>query len=369
VGVPRKGGCHHILACSHAISTYATVCLAVTLIFASCEEDPMQNAPVVSIPDTSSHDFVWDYTIIRSDEPGEGVFYDICYVNDTCIWAVGWFVRYGPNNERELYNACRWNGKEWMLEKVYNKTPPGTSIPYELTRLLVVHGDRPDNIWFSEGALFVHWDGKGYTTDLGEIEKMKGVVSECWWGGANNIWMGGINGDLVHYDGSKWRRRAIPGSSEWHITGISGNKDTAIIATTILETGPTRFYRIIKEDVQYWRADSLPQGVQAVWYEHMNNIWTDGAQSYQWDGYRWLNRHAPYAGYGQDMAANNRNDIVICGEVCTIRHWNGKNWKSWWKWPGIESARFNCITLHGDEVWAAGSITAGGDLVIMHGKR
>src|SRR5690606_22482563 len=94
------------------------------------------------------------------------------------------------------------------------------------------------------------------------------------------------------------------------------------------------------ERPRFWREDSMPRGVHAIWCDGLDHIWTDGGHSYLWDGERWRDMQSPYAGYGYDMSANHRNDILICGSACTILHWNGKGWRNWWKWPGLETVRF-----------------------------
>ena len=193
---------------------------------------------------------------------------------------------------------------------------------------------------------------------------------ECWASDRNNIWMGGLNGELVHYDGNRWKRIASDIPDEWDICGISGRGDTAVLAVTQYgTTGPTRFYHVIDEQPRFWREDSLPLGVQAIWCDGLDHIWTDGAHSFLWDGVRWLDMQVPYAGYGLDMAANHRNDIIICGDICTIRHWNGKSWRSWWKWPGLESARFYGIDVHQDEIWCVGVLDQGRRPLITYGRR
>jgi hypothetical protein len=327
---------------------------------AGCDEE-ISDPPVYARPDTTSHDFIWEHTII-TELDAHGVLHDICYINDTCIWAVGW-IGIGA----DYVNACRWNGKKWVFEKVIDSIPGYTTqYPHELN---LVWGDAPDNIWFSPGTTFIHWDGKGFRTDLGIWEKMKGSVHECWASRPNNIWMGGSNGELVHYNGQYWKRIPNEIPEEWVITGIHGSDDTVLVAATYQFSGRTTWYTIVGETLRLWRSDSLPRGVQALWYDHLNDVYTDGMRSYHWNGERWINLMAPYAGYGHDMAANNRNDIMICGDVCTIRHWNGESWRSWQNWPGIESARFWGIAVHGNEAWVAGSLSSGGRAIIMHGRR
>lgn len=337
---------------------------ALIFLTAACDDDIVETPPT-SGPDTTSHDFVWT-PIIIDELDAHGVLHDICYINDTCIWAVGW-IGAGP----DYYNALRWNGKEWLFVQVPDSIPGYTkNYPHPL---YLVWGNSPDNIWFSPGVTFVHWDGNRFGTDQGSVDQMKGTLTESWASGPDNIWMGGINGELVHYNGRNWKRIPNEIPNEWDIRGMYGHGDTLLlVATQYGSTGQSTFYKVIGETITIWRQDSLPQGVQAIWFEHLNNIWTDGARSFIWDGFRWLDMHVPYAGYGWDMAANNRNDIIICGDICTVRHWNGKSWRSWWKWPGIETARFRGIALRKNEVWIVGEVGYPGQglrPMIMHGKR
>ena len=343
------------------ISAFVFALLLSWMLFAGCNEE-VNDPPPVSGPDTTSHDFIWEHTII-TELDAHGVLHDICYINDTCIWAVGW-IGIGA----DYVNACRWNGKKWVFEKVYNQTSGSAHL--DLNELFLVWGDAPDNIWFSQGTTFIHWDGKQFTTDLNHWSQMRGSVYECWASDRNNIWMGGSNGELVHYNGSRWKRIQNDIPDEWDICGISGRGDTLVLAVTQFgTTGSTKFYHVMNEQVRLWWEDSLPQGVQAIWFADLDHIWTDGGQSYLWNGEHWLDMRIPYAGYGFDMSANHQNDILICGDVCTIRHWNGESWRSWWKWPGIESARFYGLDFQGSRVWAAGKLVQGSRPIILYGKR
>lgn len=343
------------------ISLIIVFCIAAMVGWTACSDDTIVQTPSPVGPDTSSHEWIWT-PIIIDELDAHGHLRDICYINDTCIWAVG-YIGAGP----DYFNGLRWNGKKWVMEQIIDSIPE-SSMP-SIKDLQVVYGSEPDNVWFGSGRLFTKWDGSNVRTDLGGLWKnMKGSVKECWASGPNNIWMGGVNGELVHYDGRRWRR--IQNEIEWDISAIHGSGDTLLIAATgPSRTGRTAFYHVIGESVRFWRQDSLPQGVQALWYDHLNDIYTDGARSYKWDGRQWVNLRVPYAGYGFDMAANNRNDILICGDICTIRHWNGKDWRSWWKFPGIESARFWGVAIHGDEAWVVGSLDQGARPIIMHGQR
>jgi hypothetical protein len=332
----------------------------------SCEDDIVDVPPVA--PDTTSHDFTWDLIIFEAAETGR--LNDICYINDTCIWAVGWFICRGPQGERLLYNAIRWNGVEWRMEQVFESIP-GSSAEQSLSELSTVYGDRPDNVWFNTGSIFIHWDGRRFTTDAGLMYELDCFLTECWADGPDNIWMGGTDGELVRYDGKRWKRINNDIPDEWDIRGMHGNGDTLLLAATQYgSTGWTAFYHVIGETVRFWRQDSVPQGVQAVWFDHLNNVYTDGGRVYHWNGEKWNNLQAPGSGgYGYDMAAISRFDILSCGAFGTIRHYNGKTWRSWWKFPGTGTPRLVAIARTENEAWICGSGANGGKAIMIHGKR
>ncbi len=348
------------------LAEVAVVLGALLLLAGSCEDDIVDVPP--ARPDTTSHDFTWEYTIFESAETGR--LHDICYINDTCIWAVGWFICRSPQGKELLYNACRWNGVEWRMEQVLDSIP-GASGGLSTSELLTVYGDRPDNVWFGMSSVFIHWNGSRFTTDASLMFVMDCFLTECWSDGPDNIWMGGTDGELVRYDGRRWKRIKNDIPDEWDICGMHGNGDTLLLAVTQYgSTGWTAFYHVIGESVRFWRQDSIPQGVQGVWFDHLNDIYTEGGRAYNWNGEKWINLHGPVSGgYGYDMAAISRFDILSCGALGTIRHYNGKTWRSWWKFPSTGTPYLRSIARTENEAWICGSGANGGKAIIMHGKR
>jgi hypothetical protein len=344
----------------------AFLSLMLVLLFARCGEDIIDPPPPVD--DTPpSHDFEWKYTIIEADPSWGGTLRNICYINDTCIWAVGEIVRIGPEGERLRYNAVRWDGREWVLEQVYDSIPGQTQ--RSVHRLYAVYGDRPDNIWFSTGALFIHWDGTQFSTDHSLWRSMDGSVFNCWGSGPDNIYMGGTNGELVHYDGRRWRR--IENDIPWPIMAMHGKADTLLlVATDNSFTGESIFYTLVEGRLEeFWNNDSIPLGVEAVWFGSRDEIFADGPYSYQWNGVEWRKIREIKGGMATDMAANAGNDILVCGAVCTIRHFNGETWRQWERMPGIESAKFWRVTMQDNEAWIVGRLAQGNNAVIVHGTR
>ena len=340
-----------------------TIPLAFLLIMlslgSSCGDDPV--SPL--LPDSTSQEFTFDVTYIDGDV--NATLYDICRINDTCIWAVGWISRRDGTPYGVKYNAARWNGDEWLLEQVLDSMPGYSRAQVE--PLDLVYGSSPDNIWFACGTLLVHWDGKKFSTVHHLSNEMKGGLKECWASGPDNIWMGGMNGELVHFNGRIWRR--IKNDIEYEITGIWGQGDTVLIAATENPVRTrTKFYTVVNEEVRFLMEDSSVVQVEAVWYEHLRNILAEGPWSYHYDGTSWSVVDRPKAGQVLDVFGINKQDIVACGNFGTIRHWNGKRWKIWWKQPPVGNASLRSITMHGNTHWAVGG-TNGKRAVIVTGRR
>ena len=332
------------------------------LLGTTCSDNTSEPPPAnVTVEGPSSHDWRWEYTIIDPANT-KGHLWDVCYINDTCIWAVGEIAYRG-----EWYNACLWDGKTWELVKVFDKIP-GASQP-EVHELRTVYGDTPDNVWFSIGTLFIHWNGENFTTVSSLWRDMKGSVHECWASAPNNIYMGGTNGEIVHYDGHRWKR--LENDIEQDITAIHGNGDTVLVAATGPgDAGPTIFYTIVGEKVEFFAQDSLVHGVHALWFSHLDDIYAEGDGSSHFNGHEWLIIRSKMGGLGNDMAANSRWDILVAGAVSTIRHYNNDNWKQWMPIPGLDyHVCLNGCTIRGDEAWAVGLLTQGTEVLIVKGTR
>src|SRR5690606_30144413 len=153
-------------------------------------------------PDSTSQDFTFDIAYISADV--SSVLYDVCYINDTCIWAVGWILKNEGSPDATLYNAVRWDGSEWHLMQIPDSILGDPR--QQIHPLNVVYGSGPDDVWFVMAKLFIHWNGSTFTTYDHLWRDMKGDIKECWASGPDNIWMGGYNGELVHFNGRIWKR-------------------------------------------------------------------------------------------------------------------------------------------------------------------
>jgi hypothetical protein len=177
--------------------------------------------------------------------------------------------------------------------------------------------------------------------------------------------MGGMNGELVHFNGRIWKR--IKNDIEYEITGIWGKGDTVLIAATEFEwRTKSKFYIVVDEKVQFLMEDTSVVQIDAVWFEHLNNIFAEGPRSNRFDGSSWSITKREISGHPLDMTGQDRNDIVVCGHRGALRHWNGKRWKNWFT---FESGWLFGIDMVGNKIWAVGMIGTGKKAVIVTGTR
>ncbi|MDT8324980.1 MAG: hypothetical protein RRA94_12770, partial [Bacteroidota bacterium] len=203
------------------------------VLFGSACTDTGTEPPSQPAEGPSSHDWTWEYTII-DPENTSGWLWDVCYINDTCIWAVGWIQHKG-----DFYNACHWDGKEWKLEKVFDD-PTGSATEPGVHQLHALYGAAADDIWFVKGNAFIHWNGETYRTDRSLVSDIREPLHEIWGNGPDNIYTGGY-GEIVHYNGHYWKR--LENEIEWDIGAMHGNGDTVLVAATgPSKSGKTAFY-------------------------------------------------------------------------------------------------------------------------------
>ncbi|MCB2203525.1 hypothetical protein KQI65_02155 [bacterium] len=346
---------------------YAVGIIFAFLVFnvSGCREDPTSTEPVSEVPTFSSHEWTWEYIAVDSANT-TGHLSDICYINDTCIWAVGWIEHKG-----ERFNACRWDGKEWRLEKVYDD-PTGSATKPGVHEIHTLYGASPDDIWFIKGNAFIHWNGESFRTDRSLVQSVQSSLRDCWASGPNNIYAGGYEGGLVHYDGSGWKQ--LKRVTNWKLSAMHGVGDTVLVAYTDWQyTGVTEFYTVVGDSVNFFTQVDIVRGVDALWFSSLQDVYTAGPHTLHYDGEKWRvppgYNSLPLGGFTRGMAANNNSDILECGDFGTIRHFNGETCRQWKDRPGFEYAALKACIIRGNEAWLVGINTQGGRVLIVHGTR
>ncbi|NOY05303.1 MAG: hypothetical protein GXO82_01505, partial [Chlorobi bacterium] len=162
------------------------------------------SAPLlVTTMDTTSHDFTWEITYLGD---GQSYLKDVFAISDTDVWAVGEiYLRDSTGGLNKKYNAAHWNGREWKLHAIQN---PVCGSQYTLvTPLVAVFGFSSNDIWFTNGGMLQHYNGKEFKADCSIVPFLKGATTKIWGRSSSDLYFVGTNGSITHYDGQKFERQ------------------------------------------------------------------------------------------------------------------------------------------------------------------
>jgi hypothetical protein len=172
------------------------------------ESDPI----TVHTMDTTSHDFTWEI-----DTLGNYGSYlkDAWIVDENNIWVVG-----NIETDSETYNAAKWDGKEWTIFRISFYYRSDLISP----ELYSIYYFSENDIWVTTFGLPVHWDGTTWT--LYHIQDMGLDASAgfgIWGTSSSNMYFVGLNGSIVHYDGSTFTKMESPNATK--LLEVAGSSD------------------------------------------------------------------------------------------------------------------------------------------------
>jgi len=127
------------------------------------------------------------------------------YHYDGQNWRPISFNGIGPYSLRDIYGFS--GGDIWVVGNERHRISP------------------PINPVYADSSLFLHFDGSSWRRPQ---FKRHHILETIWGSAPDDIWAGGVNGALFHYDGESWQPSTlpfdIPFDTEpfWNITKITG---------------------------------------------------------------------------------------------------------------------------------------------------
>lgn len=184
-----------------------TLLLVFLAIGCTEESEPVTPPPPPSAPDTTSHDFVWEFDTLA----GQYSFINaVAAISPTDIWVTGkFFLRdsLGKSDGIPDGNAAHWNGKEWTYHG-FNSL--GIESWHELDD---AYCRGPNNIWICGGGPF-QWDGAKWTTHNYTYGQTfgSGILEVYSTEHADYVGVVGLNQSLAYYrkDDGKFTKIYIP---------------------------------------------------------------------------------------------------------------------------------------------------------------
>ncbi|MEO1021102.1 MAG: hypothetical protein AAFW89_01045 [Bacteroidota bacterium] len=263
------------------------------------------------LPDTTSSQFTW-----RVDTVGfiNTFLRDVAIIDSNNIWVVGEIPErdFGGAND---YNAMRWDGEQWNLERVIIESFSGNR---RAANLYSVY-PQTQKLWF--GAF-----NGGYATlsqDIWFTEFMSihgGSIFEITGDQSEDVFISGNNGILVRFNGSSFFR--IPTSLSADITFMDYANDTLKFGgvDTLLQYIDGVLQPEFEPDAS--RAFRLSGGFTDVWHSGTHWWYSTGSGLYRFE---------PDSGYVQlsqrgisFLTGNSSQDVFTTDRVRFGYHWNGR---------------------------------------------
>jgi len=135
---------------------------------------------------------------------------------------IGWEYDLDPNNpyRPEMGHLYRYDGKGF--------TDVVGTLPSELTQkkraLDVVYGSSASDVWGLGGSNLVHFDGKTWSF-VKDMSALSCEAHSLYATSRKNVWIGGRDGCLFHYDGTTFARVPVPASTT--VSSIHGRAPRA----------------------------------------------------------------------------------------------------------------------------------------------
>jgi len=325
--------------------------------------------------DTTSHSFVW-----RLDTLGDGsasVLNDVFVIDENNVWAVGeiYLKDSSGNYSDPAYNAARWNGSKWNLLRIIVRDY-GSATGY--FPLKTVFGFAANDVWFAGDADLIQWNGTNFSSKAffmtsipfdGQVLKMWGVTS-------SSIYCVGRNGAIYFYNGTSWQKlnsgTTIDIFDVWGSTSCKGELQILAVASNGPEIPQAKkLLRIDGNTVTEIPSEGLPMDLASVWFTPSKKYFVGGDLLYSTSrlGSLWQQEPQQPNYYVSKVRATSLNDIVVCGGLGHLSHFNGASWRHYLgnEVPVIDG-NYRSGAIHQKVIAAVGEI-ASGKAVAVIGRR
>lgn len=284
------------------------------------------------------------------------------------------------------YNAATWNGVGWELKRI-PFIGPCSAVDYP--PIVGIWALSASNILVTNGGAIVRYDGTNAVLDCGMNALLTGALNKIYANSPQDVYAVGGAGTIVKFNGSTWQRQESG-------TGLFLSDVWGRSATEVYATGNQRAFArgvVLKSNGQSWQSMIVSESsdttglfrtrlygaMEGLWVDERRTVYTVGNLMYEFKHSRWdYVRSLPgnyysgspnyvYRGYLEDVQGNASNDIFICGQINTLRHFNGVRWVE----IGIPYYPLNyglfwyTVAMKGNTAAAVGSIIGRGIVIRM----
>jgi hypothetical protein len=192
------------------------------------------------------------------------------------VWAVG------PAGRILRYDGHAWSGERFDGDSVYAEPLGVWEVPRRNLYLWGVWGPAANDVFVAgDSGTVLHWNGAAWSRmATGTTAGLRRV----WGSSGSDVYVSGEDGTLLHYDGSAWSRVAVPTTETLERIWGSSAGDVYVggAGATLLHYDGAAWSRVaIPVDPTYT--------VHAVWGTSAGNVYIAGSGGFvlRWDGVSW----------------------------------------------------------------------------------
>ncbi|UCD39077.1 MAG: hypothetical protein JSW54_06245 [Fidelibacterota bacterium] len=291
------------------------------------------------------------------------------------------------HNERGYGKMYHFNGNEWS--DVGLNPIQGGYIVGPIT-LEAIHGVATDDIWavgerrydnpdpppnYYDSSLVIHYDG----IDWREVETPSGRVLQAIGGrGPNDLWAGGLNVTLFHYDGTTWEKRSIGDTlqllsyPQFRSFVSDGNQ----VYSLLYKGGGSNTYYVLQLINGEWRLlDDLSLHTGFLWMSSSGSLYATGPTLQRREQGHWQDTFESRPDSVLILRADGIDDdnLFAVGYsqnhfVGMVYHYNGTDWYQV-PIPQIYPVHLGAVWTDGREVFVQGILSNyPQSTVILHGR-
>jgi len=347
----------------------------VLISFYGCQKtDPPTKPPVVTLPDTTSHDFTWQIDVLGDGNASR--LRDVCIIDENDVWAVGEiYVKDSTGAFSDTYNVIHWNGSEWDLIRIrFPICGTNDTAPFPARAVLAFD---PSHIWFTSAGTIYYLNGTSISKMCIPSDLLPGSINKLWGDSQNNVYVVGNKGTIVHYNGTSWQK--IESGTDLDIQDIWGGTDPITgediilaVAGNIYTTYDKEILKINGTTVAKLTTEGIDWPLDAVWFDPGQIYYVVGAGIYSkksldntvsWNGPGLT--ATSYSSYA--IRGNYINDVFVTGAFGDVLHFNGNSWRSYREHTALLAGSYRAVAVKGDLMFAVGSEYD--KAVILRGKR
>lgn len=291
--------------------------------------------------DTTSHDFVWELDTLGL--LGSAVR-DVCVVNENDITVVGAIWVPDPDSSydgsgKEMFNSAHWDGENWLFDAIEVSFFENMVRP-ELYSILYFSDN---DIWVTSLGFPIHWDGRMW--QLYHLEQMGLNVTsglDSWGNSPENIFFVGLDGGIVHYNGTYLDR--MESNTKYHLYRVAGSENgehvfacgwkigspMGSIALKLVDGNWETLYSTVNPmpiDNYGW-VESVSVCEDTAYFSTQAGVWKYDIIN---DSSTLISNTNPeYSFLKRDFdntICNTANDLFFIGLDFTLVHYNGVSWK------------------------------------------